>query len=244
MGQRRMPPSEIGTGASTVALDSVDFRYRRRGRMILENLSLTLTGESTVIIGPNGAGKSSLLRILAGQLSPTHGQVTSTVSIGYSPQRPVALPAFTVREQVEYCGWLGGLTRAASSGSAKRALQMVDMDKLEGHRATALSGGQLARLGIAGALVLDPQVLLLDEPTAALDPVARSGVTRALVGLVERGTTIIATSHTASDVGRPFDRLLLMDSGQLTFDGTPQAFLSTEHEDVVAAQFSSALRGR
>ena len=225
-------------------LAEVGFRYGRRGRMVLDDVSLALTDESTVIIGPNGAGKSSLLRILAGQLSPTRGRVMSTASIGYSPQRPVALPAFTVREQVEYCGWLGGMTRKASSASAVRAMEMVDLRELAGHRATALSGGQLARLGIAGALVLNPRVLLLDEPTAALDPVARSGVTRALIGLVERGTTIIATSHTASDVGRPFERLLLMDSGRLTFDGTPEAFLSTDHEDAVAAQFSSALRGR
>jgi ABC-2 type transport system ATP-binding protein len=224
-------------------LDAADFGYRRRGALVLRGLTLTVDHRATVIIGPNGAGKSTVLRLLARQLTPTGGQVIESVSIGYSPQRPVTLAAFTAREQVEYAGWLGGLSRRASAPAALAAIRMVGLEPLAGRPATALSGGEAAKLGIACALVTSPRLLLLDEPTAALDPIARSSVTAVLRQLVADGVTVVATSHTAADVGAPFERLVMMNHGRIEFDGTPADFLSGVHSSPTATELARALRG-
>jgi ABC-type multidrug transport system ATPase subunit len=92
--------------------------------------------------------------------------------------------------------------------------------------------------------VTDPPVVLLDEPTASLDPIARASITEVLCDLVAQGLTIVATSHTAADIGSPFGRLILMADGAIAYDGDPGEFLSDEHDDPVAAQFARALRVR
>lgn len=114
---------------------------------------------------------------------------------------------------------------------------------LAGRPATALSGGEAAKLGIACALVTSPRLLLLDEPTAALDPIARSSVTAVLRQLVADGVTVVATSHTAADVGSPFERLVMMNHGRIEFDGTPADFLSGVHSSPTATELARALRG-
>ena len=210
---------------------------------MLAGLTLSIDHRATVIIGPNGAGKSTVLRLLAHQLTPTGGQVLGSVSTGYSPQRPVTLAAFTAREQVEYAGWLGGLSRRASAPAAAQAISLVGLDPLSGRPATALSGGEAAKLGIACALVTSPSLLLLDEPTAALDPIARASVTAVLRQLVANEVTVVATSHTAADIGPPFERLVMMNRGRIEFDGAPADFLSGEHASPTAAELARALRG-
>lgn len=227
-----------------LCLHEVSLTYKRRRAPALDRVSLLLDERSTVIVGPNGAGKSTLMKVLTGQLRADSGSVERHPQIGYCPQRPVAIPAFTCQEQVAYAGWLAGMARRATSVAADQALHAVDLDKLAGRPTTTLSGGQAARLGIACALVTAPRFLLLDEPTAALDPLARSSVREVLIQLAAEGVTILASSHTAADVAAPFERLVLMHQGRVTYDGTTSDFFSTSHSDPVAAEFARALSVR
>jgi len=226
----------------TIRLDAVSYRYRRGDKPVFAGLSLEVDRRPTVIVGPNGAGKSTMLRLLAGQLAPRRGTVFRAQPVGYSPQRAVLLPAFTLHEQVQYAGWLGGLPRRACAKRATTALEAVDLAPLADRKAPGLSGGEAARLGIACALVTEPEVVLLDEPTAALDPIARRCVTSVLRKLAAGGVTIVATSHTATDVGPPFKRLLMMDRGRVVFDGAPERFLEGDHADSTAHALAQALR--
>jgi ABC-type multidrug transport system ATPase subunit len=198
----------------------------------------------TVLIGPNGAGKSTLMRVLTGQLRPSSGTVTHNTRLGWSAQHTAALPGFTVTEQVQYASWLAGLSRAKVVGAAASALAHTRLEELATRLATQLSGGELARLGIACALASEPRYLVLDEPTAALDPLARQSVTAVLQSLASHGIGILVSSHTATDVGPPFSRLLVLDHGRLEFDGSLHDFFTRRHPHGVVADLAQALRGR
>ncbi|MGI9099890.1 MAG: ATP-binding cassette domain-containing protein [Solirubrobacteraceae bacterium] len=227
---------------ATVILEDVSFAYRRRRTSVIAGLSASFGPESTVLLGPNGAGKSTLLRLIAGALRPRRGQIRASCPIAFSPQSHVALPGFSVFDQIKYAGWLGGIALSQTAAAARRSLDAVGLSELAGRRATTLSGGELARLGIACALSTDPDLLLLDEPSASLDPVAREAVGVVLCGLAESGKCIVATSHTAVDIGPPFERLVVLDEGVIVFDGGPDEFLANDHENPTVDGFSRALR--
>lgn len=237
--------SEPSTDRPILAqLAEVDYSYGRRAPLVFNRLSLTLDHRSVVLIGPNGAGKSSLLKLISGQYQPRRGTVRVQCTIGYCAQRTVALPAFRVREQVKYAGWLAGRSRRASTRSAGVAIDVTGLGALASRPARTLSGGQAQRMGIACALAAEPQLLLLDEPTASLDPVARAGVNQVLTDLTASGLTVISSSHTAVDVGPPYGRLVMLDDGAVIYDGTPSDFLSDSHSHPTAVEFARALHGR
>lgn len=236
---------QLATNGLSLGVHELSVTYRRGRRPALDRVEVVLDSRSTVVVGPNGAGKSTLLKVLAGQLRPSAGRVEGLPSrLGYCPQRPVALPAFTVREQVAYAGWLGGLGRGQAEAAAGPALAQADLVELQDQSAVALSGGQAARLGIACALVTGPSMLLLDEPTAALDPIARASVREVLVALDAAGVTVVASSHTAADVAAPFGRLILLDQGQVRYDGGTEQFFTDAHAHPVVAEFARALHVR
>lgn len=209
---------------------------------IIHGLTVSIDELPTVIIGPNGAGKSTVLKLIVGLLRQQSGEVELKVPLGYSPQMPVLLPWMTVSEQVEYAGWLGKLGRSEASVEAKRVLELTELVDLAGRAPSSLSGGEAAKLGIACALVARPGLLVLDEPTAALDPVARMHVNRVLQQVSNQGVGVLCTSHAASDVAPPYRRLLLLDHGEVIVDDTPQSFLETEHQHPVAKEFAQAIR--
>jgi ABC-type multidrug transport system ATPase subunit len=231
------------TSADHIGLHGVSFRYRRGRPWVLEDLDLELDPRPTVLIGPNGAGKSTVLRLLSGQLRPTAGRVAKPPDIGFAPQHPVALPGFTVSEQVRYTAWLARTRRSAVGGRATAALDRTALADFTDRQATELSGGEAARLGIACALAAGTGHLVLDEPTASLDPLARRSVTAVLSSLAEEGVGLVTSSHTAADVGPPFERLVVLAGGCVRFDGTVTSFLSGNHPDPLVASFSEALRG-
>jgi len=195
-----------------------------------------------VLLGPNGAGKSTLLRLMAGHLRPQRGRIDASCSVGFSPQSPVILPGFTVFDQVKYAGWLGGLPLSETAAAAHRSLEAVALSEIGDRRVSTLSGGELARLGISCALSTSPELLLLDEPSASLDPLARESVRAVLCQLARSGVCVVATSHTAVDIGPPFERLVVLDAGVVAFDGSPERFLSGTHENTTVDGFSRALR--
>ncbi len=239
-------------------LDDVAFRYRRRDRPILDGLSVTFSAGRTILLGPNGAGKSTLLAIAASVLTPDRGRVhlDGNTAVGprtrsehrrlvaWTPQTVRAASGLSAREQVALHGWLAGLSRSAAWDRAGAALTQVDLAPRADHRATRLSGGQKARLGIAQALVHDAQVLLLDEPTAALDPDQRD-VFAGLIAELAESRTVVVSTHDVADLEQSYDHVVVLDRGEVRFDGAITAFLapSGERRSVVEA-YRASVGGR
>ncbi|MBW3610774.1 MAG: ATP-binding cassette domain-containing protein [Actinobacteria bacterium] len=190
----------------------------------------------TGLLGPNGAGKTTLLRILATVLAPDHGRVEILGldpgdreerteirrRLGYLPQEAGFHPRFTAFEFVDYVAILKELDdRRARHAEVHRVLEVVGLGNVAGKRIKTLSGGMRRRLGLAQALLARPEVLLLDEPTAGLDPEQRLRFRQLVSG--EHGRTVVLSTHQTEDVAALCSRVVVMDRGAVRFDGTPAA---------------------
>ena len=225
-----------------LALEGVDYRYDTV--RVLERITLTVApGDFLGIIGPNGSGKTTLVRLMLGLASPDAGQVRlfgvapgafrQWERLGYVPQRVVidaGLPA-TVEEVVEtgliatrQSFWRNG--RREDGRRVAAALVRVGMDGYQGTKIGALSAGQQQRVFIARALVTDPELLILDEPTASVDPEMQASFYALLHHLNrERGVTLILVSHDIGVVAKEVSQLACLNR-RLVFHGPPAAFLS------------------
>ncbi|MET0820259.1 MAG: ATP-binding cassette domain-containing protein [Aeromicrobium sp.] len=212
------------------------FAYGRfRSDVVLDGLDWTVApGRRTVLLGPNGAGKSTVLKLLSGYLAPRRGSVTyDGISkrrhlhrhVAWMPQLVTPLKGLTVEEQVEYAGWVAGLSSKDSRTHASVAIEAVRLDDKAQARADALSGGQLRRLGLAQALVRRSDVLLLDEPTAGLDP-AQTVNFREILRNVHAPGGIVVSTHQVSDLGDDVDHVAVIADGRLRFDGTVDEFVT------------------
>ena len=186
------------------------------------------------LLGPNGAGKTSLLRMLATVLPPSSGQLRLLDRdpaspaprreirrrLGYLPQNLGYYPSFTVVEFVEYFALLKEMPPAGVSAAVAAAVERVDLGGKARAKLRTLSGGMLRRVGIAQAIVNEPELLLLDEPTAGLDPEQRVAFRALLRDLGQRATVIVST-HLVEDVGAACTEVALMDAGKIVFHGTP-----------------------
>jgi len=196
---------------------------RRYGsRVALEPTDLEVAaGEAVALVGPNGAGKSTLLSLLAGALPASEGRVASSGRIGWAPQRPAVYRHLSARENLVLFGRLEGVSDAAAE--ADRLLAAVGLDGREGP-ARRLSVGMLQRLNIAVALLGDPDVLLLDEPTASLDarraPRARGAVAR----VRGAGGGVLFATHALEEARRVADRLLVLEEGRVVYVGAPAGY--------------------
>jgi len=196
---------------------------RRYGsRVALEPTDLEVAaGEAVALVGPNGAGKSTLLSLLAGALPASEGRVASSGRIGWAPQRPAVYRHLSARENLVLFGRLEGVSDAAAE--ADRLLAAVGLDGREGP-ARRLSVGMLQRLNIAVALLGDPDVLLLDEPTASLDPEQRARVWEVAGAIRARGGAVVFSTHDLADLGAQASRVIALGDGRVLFDGDPAAF--------------------
>ncbi len=171
------------------------------------------------LVGPNGAGKSTLLALLSGALPPSTGAVVvgePGPRVGWAPQRPAQYGHLSARENLELFARLEGVDDPVG-----RAQALVDLLALPEGRAAHLSVGNQQRLNLAVALLGDPDVLLLDEPTASLDPASRASLWGIVARLRERsGTTVFAT-HAVEEVERHATRAVVLLDGQVRFDGDP-----------------------
>ncbi|MFD7642626.1 ATP-binding cassette domain-containing protein [Kitasatospora sp. NPDC059795] len=220
-----------------IKISNCSFSYRR-GLPVIEQLSISFDPGATVLLGPNGAGKSTLMAIAATALKPKSGDVrlgSVTASgrsavrayrrkVGWLPQQVRPVAGLKVREQVAYGGWLKGMGRDAAWEASLGALAKVRMTQLADRRSTELSGGQLRRLGIAQALVHDAEVVLLDEPTAGLDPAQRSAFRRLLTDLQDSVSFVVST-HQTEDLAASYRSVVVLDQGQVRYQGSIGEFL-------------------
>lgn len=230
---------------TTLRFGGVSFAYGsgRLGRgprtRVFEDFSWEVPAGRTVLLGPNGAGKTTLLGLGASALLPGAGDVrVGTLSsasrresaafrraVGWMPQQVRAIAGLTSREQVAYAGWLKGLDRRAAWEAAGTALDQVDLAAEAGRRTSHLSGGQQRRVGLAQILVHKADVLLLDEPTAGLDPNQRARF-RDVLREIARDVPVVVSTHQVDDLTDLFDTVVVMDHGRLVFTGSPAAFMA------------------
>ena len=176
-------------------------------------------GERIALIGSNGSGKSSLLRLLHGLLKPSAGRLSVDPKAAQAMlfQRPYMLRA-SVLHNVALGLWLRGLTWAAAKACALRALQRVDAANLAARQATTLSIGQQQRVALARAWATQPSVLLLDEPTASLDPASKRDVEALMEQFASSGMTLIFSSHNLGQVKRLASRVVYLELGRVLAD--------------------------
>jgi ABC-2 type transport system ATP-binding protein len=186
------------------------------------------------LLGPNGAGKTSLLRMLSTALSPSSGEIRLLERdprspaarreirrrLGYLPQNLGYYPSFTVVEFVEYFALLKEIPSSAVPKAVAVAVERVDLGAEAKTKLRKLSGGMLRRVGIAQAIVNEPDLLLLDEPTAGLDPEQRVQF-RALLRSLGETATVIVSTHLVEDVAAACSEVALISSGKIVFRGTP-----------------------
>jgi ABC-2 type transport system ATP-binding protein len=195
---------------------------RRFGaRTALREVSFELhAGELVAIIGPNGAGKTTLLSILAGILEPSEGESTrSPREIGWVPQQPALYSKLSVAENLRLFARLEQL--ADPEAAVIRMLAQTGLQERADEEVGRLSGGNQQRVNIAIGLLREPPVLLLDEPSASLDPRQRERLWEFIGALTGRGTTVVFTTHNVAEVERYAGRVLVLVDGELLFTGTP-----------------------
>ena len=184
-------------------------------------------GERLALVGSNGSGKSTLLRTLHGLVRPTSGRLAHDEHLRQAMlfQRPYMLRS-SVLNNVALGAWLGGTKWAAAKGEALRALERVGLADLAGRNARALSGGQQQRVALARAWVLKPQVLLLDEPTASLDPTAKREIERLMAEFADAGMTLVFSSHNLGQVKRLASRVIYLEHGHVVADRLTHDFFN------------------
>jgi ABC-2 type transport system ATP-binding protein len=191
------------------------------------------------LLGPNGAGKTSLLRVMATAVRPTSGRLRLLdrdpgqyrdryeirCRLGYLPQNLGYYPGFTVAEFIEYFALLKEVPATRVPAAVAAAVERVGLGGKAKAKLRTLSGGMLRRVGVAQAIVNEPELLLLDEPTAGLDPEQRVAF-RAMLRDIGRRATVVVSTHLVEDVGAACARVILMDRGRFVFDGTPDELVA------------------
>ncbi|MEU5839915.1 ATP-binding cassette domain-containing protein [Streptomyces diacarni] len=230
-------------------LASCTFAYQRRTRPVLEDFTYELPRGLTILLGPNGAGKSTLLKIAASVLRPQTGTVSAhgmpahsadfRRTVGWMPQNITAMTAHTAREQVAYVGWLKGMPRRQAWEASASALAQVELSDQANTKARRLSGGQLRRLGVAAALVHGARILLLDEPTAGMDPRQRR-VFRDVLANLTGHVDILLSTHDVADLAEEAHHVTLLDAGHITYTGTTTGFLSHAPEGTAPGRAAEA----
>ena len=204
------------------AVDNVDFDVRR--------------GEVFGLLGPNGSGKSTTVKLLLGLLNPTRGHievfghsphhVQTKSRIGYLPEESYLYRYLNSRETLDFFGNLFHLNKDERENRAAQLLEMVGLGKTQTRAVGEFSKGMQRRIGLAQALINDPDLVILDEPTAGLDPIGCREVKDLIVALARRGKTVILSSHLLSDVEDVCDRVVIYYGGKIQASGTLKELLS------------------
>ena len=219
-----------------LALESVGYRYRG-GHQAVADVGLRLGPGIVGLLGPNGAGKSTLMRVLSTLARATSGRVlwrgediarkpdALRTELGYLPQDFGVYEALSAREFLVFLAAVKGLPARTVAGRVDECLEMVGLGDVADRRLGDYSGGMRQRVGIAQALLNDPRLLIVDEPTVGLDPEERVRFRHLLAELAGQRLVILST-HIVSDIEASAGELAVMAGGQLRFHGTPEALIS------------------
>lgn len=193
----------------------------------LRGLTWEVPAGRTLLLGPNGAGKSTLLKVFCGIVRPSSGRITGLTpsQVGYMPQVVRPVHGLTIHEQVAYAGWLAGLPRATTEARARDALVDVGLGDLADRPSGAVSGGQMRRVGVAEALMSDGDLLVLDEPTAGLDPTQRRNLADLLVRLPR---SVVVATHQIEDIDSTYDNVAVVFDGTVRFSGSVDDYLDAD----------------
>ncbi len=209
-----------------------DFAIGLRGLKLraVDHLDLKVeAGQVYGLLGPNGSGKSTTIKVLLGLLEPTAGEarvfgvastrVEARRDVGYLPEAPYFYRHLSGRELVRFYGRMCGLGGSELEGRLADVLTLVDMSTAADRRVGTYSKGMLQRIGLAQALVHDPRLLILDEPTAGVDPVGSAAISALILNLKSRGKTVLITSHLLGQIEDICDRVAILDRGKLILEG-------------------------
>jgi len=218
-----------------LTIEEVSKRYG--GIWALRGLSLRCEPGMLGLVGPNGAGKTTLMRLIATLLDPTegtirwngqdlrtHGEALRQV-LGYLPQEFGIYPEFSGRQFLRYLAAMKGVPKAVAHRRVEEVLEMVNLEQVADHKLPTYSGGMKQRVGIAQALLNDPELLIVDEPTAGLDPAERVRF-RTLLASLTSSRIIVLSTHIISDVEAVASRLVILQAGQVVSDTTPEKLLA------------------
>lgn len=217
-----------------IKIESLNKIYRG-GSYALKNLNLEIPNGMFGLLGPNGAGKSTLMRILVTLMKPTSGKVTVNdydlaknrreirSMLGYLPQDFSFFSKLKTYEFLDYAARLAGMKNGAARRTAvEQMLEEVGLFDARDRNANKLSGGMKRRLGIAQALINDPKIIIVDEPTTGLDPEERIRFRNLLSTLSTRDVIIILSTHIVGDISSTCDNMALLNQGKLAFAGSPE----------------------
>ena len=208
--------------ARVKAVDGIDFEIRH--------------GEVFALLGPNGSGKSTTVKLILGLLYPTRGDITvfgkspraveTKQEIGYLPEESYLYPYLTARETLDFYGSLFHLSAPERKSRIDQLLEMVGLSHARDRKVGEFSKGMARRIGIAQAMINDPDFLILDEPTSGLDPIGCREVKDLILTLKKRGKTILVTSHLLSDVEDISDRVVILYGGKIRSQGKLEDLLT------------------
>ena len=232
--------------STTIKIKHLNQYYGRK--QALKDVSLTIRTGMFGLLGRNGAGKTTLMKVIATLLPKSEGTVSvcgrSTQSagevrkiVGYLPQEFSMYPNMTVYEAMDYLGVLSGLGKAERRERIKELLERVNLTDDRRKKVKALSGGMKRRLGIAQALLHDPKVLIVDEPTAGLDPEERVRFRNLLCEIAEDRIVILST-HIVGDIEATCEDIAVLDEGSVIYQGTVPDLVSMTEGKVYSAQIS------
>ncbi len=243
------PPSDPGfrhVAAPTPIVAVRGLRKRFGGVLAVDGLGFEVRrGECFGLLGPNGAGKSTTLRLMLGLLEPDEGSVrlldqpvsrfgrALRARVGVVPQSDSLDPDFTVAENLQVFGRYFGIGKAVLAGRIEPLLAFAGLEHKRGAKIAELSGGMRRRLTLARALINDPEILFLDEPTTGLDPQARHLIWERLRSLLAAGKTIVLTTHHMEEAERLCDRVTIIDRGVSIAEESPARLIAREIEPQV-----------
>ena len=210
-----------------LCIDRLTKQYENK--IAVDRVSLHLTNGVYGLLGANGAGKTTFMRMLCGILKPTSGTVTFDgmdvsseeyrAELGYLPQDFGYYPDFNGMDFLLYMASLKGLTKTEAKRKSKKLLELVSLSDVAKKKIATYSGGMKQRLGIAQALLNDPKIIILDEPTAGLDPKERVRF-RNLIKELGTESIVLLSTHIVSDIEHIADTVLMMKAGQIVFNGS------------------------
>jgi len=217
---------------SAVVARSMSDRYGRTE--VLRAIDLDISSGATALLGPNGAGKTTLLQLICGLRTPVSGSLdvmgvaerdnrrreTIAGSVGFLSQDFGYLATYTVRDFVTYAAWLKKVPKTGLADRVHTALTDVGMLDRANQKMKTLSGGMIRRVGIATAIVHRPPLVVLDEPSAGLDPAQRRDL-RKLIATLAQTSSVLVSTHLTDDVRSTFTQVIILEDGRVRFAGTP-----------------------